>query len=153
MSLLGAAYGSVSDIEIFWTLMALAGGVLSGYNLKESWEDMRVLRAHNIEDGRWLIARYSFRAELARLIIQSINFTIGVFAMTFPEPPPTTEPLKTTIFRFLFTWGFITSASLLALKSYWNFSLRRNLRRSLKRNAGQSVEGKYLEKEEANGES
>lgn len=119
--------GAVSDIEILWTLISLIGLLFSFYNIKESRQDLAVLRERHIRNGRWRIAVTALRAELGRAIIQGINVTIGIFAMTFPEPPSAAEPLKVQVFRFIFQWGFILSSFILTLKSYWNFSLRREL--------------------------
>lgn len=127
--LLAAQYGTVSDIEILFFLIAFFGACFSLFNLRESWRDLCYLKERKIGNGRRLIAFSSFRAEIARLIIQAIYMTIAVLAMTFPDPPSNLSnvPFKVTLYRFVFTWGFIIAASLLSLKSFWNWSLRKTL--------------------------
>lgn len=155
-NIIAASYGNISDIEIMWTLLALGGAFFAIFNLIESHQDLAALKDRDITDGRFKIAKTGLRAEIARLTIQIINATIGIMAMTYPDPPSTIhESLRDTIFRFFFTWGFIFSATLLSLQSYWNYSLRHDLQRSImsKPNLEQSVEGTPLEEKEDKPES
>jgi hypothetical protein len=120
-------HGNVSDIEVLWVLIATIGVIFSLHNVQESRKDLHALRERNIRNGRHRIAITGLRAEAGRAIVQMIYFTIGAYAMAFPEPPTQHEPFKFSLFRFLFQWGFILSSVILTLKSYWNYELRRDL--------------------------
>lgn len=127
-NVLAATYGTISDIELMWTLIALAGASFSVWNIKESRRDLAALRESKIGNGRYQIATQSLRAEIITFAIQLIHISIGIVAMTLREYPATLqEPLKLVIFRFLFTWGLIAVGTMLLLKSYWNYQLRRYL--------------------------
>jgi len=120
--------GYVSDIEILWTLIALGGLVFSIYNIREAFNDVAALKLRKIKNGRMKIAMVGLKAELGRAIIQTIFLAVGILAMNFQDPPVQIhEPFKVALFRFVFQWGFILSGLILALKSYWNFQLRRDL--------------------------
>lgn len=121
--------GYVSDIEILWVLIALAGLIFSLFNLRESIIDIRELRVRRITNGRKKIAITGFKAEIGRVIIQFIFILIGVMAMTFQDAPQSHEPFKIALFRFIFQWGLIVSSIILSLKSYWNYILRKDLLR------------------------
>lgn len=128
MFIIAAQYGTISDIEIMFGLIALFGLIFSLYNVREAQEDIGYLRERNIGNGRMKIAVFARRAEIARATIQSIFVMLAIMAMLFPDQPSLpNEPLKLVIYRFLFVWGLMISAALLSLKSYWNWHLRREL--------------------------
>lgn len=85
--MLAATYGTVSDIEILWTIIGAVGVMFSAFNLRDARIDKRVLADAGIVNGRRIIARFAVRAELARLVIQAIFVTIGVLAMLQTDPP------------------------------------------------------------------
>jgi len=123
-----SAFGNASWLELIWTLIAAFGIVFSIYNSKQSWGDLKSLKQRGIGNGRRIIANLGFKMELVRGIIQGIFIAIGVVAMTFPAPPDFgPQPLHLLLYRHLFTYGLVVSAALLSLKSYWNWSARRQL--------------------------
>jgi hypothetical protein len=125
--LLAASYGTVSDIEILWTLIAGAGVVFGIFNLRDAWGDRKELVLANIYNGRRTIANFAVRGEAARMFVQSVFVSIGVLAMLLPDPPSTDVPLKFTIFGAIFRWGLITSAAVILGKSIDSFLVRRKL--------------------------
>jgi len=127
LSLLAASYGTVSDIELIWTLIAIVGLFFSLHNFKQSHEDLKFLRENGIGNGRVIIARFAMRAEAARALIQMIFITIGISAMFLEEADQGALPLKFIIFGAIFRWGLIISAGLLTYKSYLAYEVRRAL--------------------------
>ena len=128
MSFLAAQYGTVSDIELVWTIIALVGIIFSGFNVYNAILDRKALAKLPVRNGRWLLASFALRAELARMAILLIFFSIGIGAMLLQDPPsqltlPTVQVVVGTIFR----WGLVISALLITLKSYWAYELRNTL--------------------------
>lgn len=125
--MLGAAYGSVGDIEIMWTLLAASGIILAILGIREARQDGKALRALGIKNGRRLLTRASIWSEYCRLAIQAIFFSIGVYAMWLPQPQNLDLPIKYRAFNALFTWGIITAEVLLLFKTSLGFYVRRKL--------------------------
>ena len=119
-----AAYGSVSDIEIVWTAVALIGGAFSIYNVRDAIKDVRALPT-NVQNGRRIVAWASLRVEMARLTIQTIFAVIGFLAMLVPEVPDSTElPTAQAVAGAAFRMGLLLSGALLAYQSMENRRMR-----------------------------
>lgn len=128
LSFLAAQYGTVSDIEIVWTVIAFIGLCFSVHNLVQAVGDLEVLRANNISNGRLILAKFTIKAEAARSIMQLIFFLIGVGAMTLVDPPNQLNlPIRVVLITALFRWGLVIAAGLVTLKSYWAWQVRREL--------------------------
>lgn len=160
LSILFAQYGTIADIEIVWTLIAASGLVFSLFNLREAWQDRRALKEAKIGNGRSMIATHAVRNEAARGFIQFIFLTIGLLTMTYADPMNSLvdQPWNIIAISFVFKWGLITSAILIALKSYWSFQLRRKLRERIISNdiAGikkVDVKGEIVVSPDSNGEN
>jgi hypothetical protein len=126
----GAAYGSVSDIEVAWVLIALVGAVFAFFNLREAHNDKVRLRRLGIANGRHLLARTNFIAESTRLTKQIIFAVIGLLAFFVPEAPDTLDlPAVQAAIRFAITWGLILASVLTTYQSYLAFKVRRELTR------------------------
>lgn len=123
-----ASYGTVQDIEILWTIVALIGAIFSIHNLREALKDYRALTLTAKTNGRGTIARFNLKSESVRLIIQTIFFTIGILAMLIPggDYPPGTETLLIVVGAIV-RWGIILSSVLISLKSFWAWQIRREL--------------------------
>lgn len=120
--ILAAQYATVSDIEVVWTAIAVYGAALSISNVRHAIVD--VTAARTIGNGRRWIASASLQVELARLVIQLFFISMGVLAMTIPEPPTAVLPTKLVIFGALFRWGLIISSSLITFQSWTNRQMR-----------------------------
>ena len=128
--ILGAAYGSVSDIEIFWTLIATLGLCFSFYTIREASGDWLTIRDSGIGNGRKLLARSTLLSEWGRAVVQSIFLVIGVLAMFTPEAPNASEgPWYVVAIRVLITWGLISSSILISGNTALSFYTRRQLQR------------------------
>lgn len=128
-NLLFASYGTVGDIEILFTVLALVGVVFSLINTIEAIRDWGAVRRAGIGNGRRMLAWTSALAEGIRLIIQSIFATLGILAMFIPEPPPQLhQPLLLVVFGAVFRWGLILSSALLMVKSVMGHITRQHLR-------------------------
>lgn len=128
IGLLAAAYGSVSDIELLWTLIALVGAGFSLYNVRDALKDYNSLGAD--PNGKRELASVAVKTEAGRLVVQCIFVAIGIAAMFVPEVPAAVEqPLSIEIVGFLVRWGIIASSVILTWKSYLVWRLRRTLAR------------------------
>jgi hypothetical protein len=87
ISFLAAQYGTVSDVELVWTIIATVGAGFSIYNLRDALKDRAALKRLHNRNGRWLLANFAIRAEAARLAIQLIFLTIGILAMLIVDAP------------------------------------------------------------------
>jgi hypothetical protein len=132
LSFIAAQYGNVADIEIVWTVIALFGLIFSLFNVREAFIDRKVLRIAGIKNGRKMIADYSLVSEMARASIQLIFLTIGLLAMTYPDPPDSVidRPWNLVLIGIVFRWGLIISALLISIKSYLAWRLRNELRKN-----------------------
>lgn len=127
--MLGVSFGTVSDVEVLWTLLAFVGAVFSGINIGAAWGDYSYLKRQEIVNGRAYLARNALIAEVCRFVIQNIFVAIGLGAMTLTPPNPDIElPLKLKIFSVLFQWGFITASALLTFKTWLLYRTRKILR-------------------------
>lgn len=128
MSWVAAGYGTVSDIEVAWVLLNLAGILLSSYNVRGAWLDRQAAtRLAPATNGRRRLARTQERVELARFAIQTILLVIGVGAMLLPDAMARDLPTRYVVYGAVFRWGMISVAVLVAYQSWENFALRRYL--------------------------
>jgi hypothetical protein len=135
-SFLAASYGSLSDIEIAWTLLAAIGLIFSIFNVREAYADWTSLKDLPMREGnsRPLIAWNSLKTEAASSVIQILFGTIGILSMLLPQTSDQLDlPLKQLLISITIRWGLLIGATLLALKSYWTFSMRREFLRELER--------------------
>lgn len=129
INFLAAAYGTVSDIEILFSLISFIGAAFSIFSSYEAIKDYQALNKAKIGNGRRLLAWTSVQTEIARVIIQLIFLTIGILAATIAEMPPQLHlPLEVVIFGFIFRWGLILSSLLLMYKSILAYLVRQKLR-------------------------
>ncbi len=132
--MIAAAYGSVSDIEILWTGLALVGMGFSAFNIHEAYCDRKALRELQVNSAREILANNHLTGEIIRGIILTIFAVLGVMAMWIPEiPPQVHQPTYIVVFGAFFRWGFITSSALLVLKSVLEWHERRQLSIVLKK--------------------
>lgn len=129
MNILGEAYGTISDIEIFWVLMTSVALAFSLYNTWEAIQDYRFFRKQvqsPTVNGRQDQATGTIVAEVSRTVILLIFLSIGIGAMIIPEPPHNLElPLDQRIVSALIRWGLILSAILILLQTLNNARIRR----------------------------
>lgn len=125
----GAAYGTVADIEILFTTMAGVGLVFSIFNIIDAWHDRQALKEAGVVNGRMPLAEVALRVEIARAAVQTIFTTIGLLAMTLPETDNEVDgPWNVVLTGIVFRWGLITAALLIFFQSIENRRLRQYLR-------------------------
>lgn len=127
--MLAVSYGTVSDIEILITLIALVGIVFGVYNIRDAWKDRRKIVIAKVFNGRRLIANFAVRGEIARVYMQSVFAALGLLAMTLPEAPVQNQPLKIVIFGAIFRWGLISVTAVCLFKSIDSWRVRRAVRK------------------------
>jgi hypothetical protein len=138
MSFVAAGYGTVADIEIAWTLIAVFGAALSVTNVRDALADLRATGHLRALNGRRTIAVTGLKVEIARLSIQLIFTLIGLLAMLVDDPPPVTMlPWELAVLGIVFRWGLILSAVLVLYQSIENRRLRQILREHV------ATEGSY----------
>lgn len=124
--MLGAAYGSVSDIEIVWSVLSLIGMLFAGGNFFYAHRNMVALERQGIVNGRHILARL-FRATAAmRFSVQTIFLTIGVLAATSPELT-TPVPIHATITGAVIRWGLILASGILVFREIIEAAARKRL--------------------------
>lgn len=116
--MIAAAYGSVSDIEILWSVIAAVGLSYSLYNLRDALKDYDFIKHHKISNGRRILARHAVYGEGIRAAIQGIFLTVGILAAFVPEAPPVEAITVISILGLIIRWGLILSSVLLTIKSY-----------------------------------
>ena len=128
--LLSAAYGSVSDIEILWILVALTGLAVTSFNLRDAYNDFLFLRENGIFNGRRAVAKTTLYTESTRFVIHSIFLTIGVLAGLLPEAPDTLDlPAIQVAIGAAIRWGLIIGGVLLMSQSIALRWMRNQLRK------------------------
>jgi hypothetical protein len=127
LSFLAAQYGTVSDVEIVWTLIALIGAIFSIHNLIQSLGDKKYLDRMGIENGRLTLAKFSILMEGCRVAIQTIFMTIGIGSMFLADVSEHNLPTTYVVFGAIFRWGLIFAASLVTFKSYLGWQVRKEL--------------------------
>jgi hypothetical protein len=133
--LLGAAYGTVSDIEVLWTLIAAVGLSFSIFNVREAVLDRKALILRGVANGRKMLAQTNYLSEIARLVKQSIFLIIGIAVMFVAEQPDSLDqPWYLVVLGIAIRWGLIVASLLTALQSFLGFRARRILQ------AGERIE-------------
>ena len=122
--IVAAQYGTVSDIEILWVVIAIIGFLVSAWNFWQAHLDCRALKTMKEPNGRRLIAKASRFQDATRMSVHAIFITIGLLAMT--QKDVNNELLTDTqlALRFSITWGLVLGAVLLVTQSM----VARNLR-------------------------
>lgn len=122
--MIAANYGSIADIEIVWTLVAVAGAGFSLFNVNDAIKDVRYAR-DTPGNGSRIVAWASLRVESARLVIQLIYALIGVFAMLLPEiPDQLDQPWDQVAIGAAIRWGLLLSGALIFYQSVENRRMR-----------------------------
>ncbi len=123
--LAGVIYGGISEIEVFWVLLATFGFAFSLYNVRDAWNEIRALDKAGVRNGRRLIAKTQRFQDGARAICHLIFLGIGLISWTLNDAPLESLPLNIVIATILIRWGLITAAGVLVAQSYASYHLRR----------------------------
>lgn len=127
--MLAAAYGSVSDIEVLWVVVALVGLAVTGFNFADAVRDRKYLIDNGISNGRRIVADTQVYTEFTRLSIHTIFATIGVLAMFLAEAPNSPDqPWPAVAIGVAIRWGLIVSSILLMSQSIALRRMRNKLR-------------------------
>lgn len=127
--LLAAAFGTLSDIEALWIVIAVTSAIVTGFNLWDALLDRRALLAANIRNGRRIVSNVTIFTESTRIIIHLIFLSIGLLVAFLPEPPAEVDlPIEQDIARILLRWGLITASLILMAQSITLRWMRKKLR-------------------------
>lgn len=125
---IAAQYGTVSDIEIMWTLLAAVSVIFGIFNYVDARADRAAARLSKVQNGRKVIANFAVYNELLRLGAQSIFVLIGVLAMLVPNRENVTSlPWQTIAVSAAVTWGIIIASGLLMAQSVYSYFIRKQL--------------------------
>lgn len=150
----GQVYAGISEIEVFWVILAVFGLAFSVYNSKEAHKDVKKLDEVGIENGRRMIAVTQRFQDGCRALVHLIFLAIGLASWTLVDTPLENQPWNVVLITVLIRWGLITSAGILVAQSYASFHLRRSIIAQEKyalthEEIRAEVEKAYIGKEEA----
>lgn len=128
--IVAANYGTVADIEILVTLLAVVGAALSILNVRDAVGDLKAMHGKGPQNGRWAIARTSVHVEVARLVIQAIFAFIGVLAMLLPDADLGRLSWQAATTVIVTRWGIVICVALVAYQSLENRRMRQRTFRS-----------------------
>jgi hypothetical protein len=125
--IVGASYGTVSDIEIMWVTIAVFGLTFALLNFIDARKDVEALESLPAGgNGRGLVAKSQQWQDGIRMLIHVIFISIGLVAFTLPDPPDTLDKTSGAfIAGVLIRWGLILASSLLVVQS----AIARNVRK------------------------
>lgn len=120
---------TVSPLELTWTAIAVVGLVFSGCLAVAGWLDLSAVRAAirgvppraRIWGPRWWVALSAVVANAALCLVWLGFILIGLIAMQFPPPPPTTEQAVSNMWA---GWVLIGMEGLLAGVQAWHLFVR-----------------------------
>lgn len=124
--MLAATYGTIEDIEILWTLLAMGGLGLASVLLYSAYGDYRAVKRQGIRNGRRVLAVLAVQTETLRAVIQAIFLAIGVAAMFVPSPVGD-RPHSAVVVGILIRWGLIVASVCLSYKSYLTWRARKRI--------------------------
>lgn len=127
--MLAAGYGTISDIEVVWVLIALVGVLFGIFNTTDAIEDREAVDRKKLANGRKLFADSAVYIEYMRLAVQIIFLVIGVAIMTIPDPPSTPQTVKIVVISAIVRWGLISASAILLAKSIYTYFVRKQLLR------------------------
>ena len=127
--MIGAAYGTVEDIEVLWTISSLVGLIFSILVFRAAVGDWKFLKLHNIFNGRRVTAKIAVLGEGTRAIKQMIFLAIGIIALLLPSPPHVDLSSIQSIAGIFVRWGLICASLLTTYQSFLVYSLRKHLER------------------------
>jgi hypothetical protein len=120
-------YKGISEIEVFWVLLALFGLIFSLFNFLEARKDVQALDRAKITNGRRLIATTARFQDGGRSLVHLIFLGIGLGSWTLTDMPLSDLPTNVLIITILIRWGLIFAAAILVVQSFASFRLRRNI--------------------------
>ena len=114
-------------ITLVWTLVALAGVVISTRALKEAKLDSQTLQDSGLNGPRRIVALAASRREQLRIIIQGLFAASGLIAWLTPPPERLEAP------RIFISFLLILAAVLTVANSYLDSQDRQRLMNHFKR--------------------
>lgn len=83
-----------------WIVLTATGAVVSVFNLRDAWIDIKILQERGLVNGRALIAKVALANEATRLVAHSLLLVAGIMvaAVQFnPNPPPASLYVRSAI--------------------------------------------------------
>ena len=105
--------GSVTVIELLWTVFGVLGFLVCSVNLRQAVCDLRALRRSNRNGALEEVALTSGKGETARLLGHSSVILIGAIAMTYPNP----VAWPNTLIGWALTIGLFVAVGVLVYES------------------------------------
>ena len=144
--MLAAQYGTISDIEIVWIVLAVFGLFYSVRNAVEANKDCKALKKAGVLNGRRKIAKTARFQDAARAVIHGLFASIGLMAGLLPDPPDQLSlPLKQQVISLLVRWGLIFGSVVLVAQSYASNQLRKELLETERQEAAERLASEALQ--------
>jgi hypothetical protein len=105
------SYGSVTLIEVMWTLCAVPGFLLWAANLQSARADLRAIRRLGIIDGRLIWARFAVLKNTAFMLIEASFMLIGITGML--QAPVSGGATRLTPTAFVLTASLLATSILM----------------------------------------
>jgi hypothetical protein len=120
---------TASPLEITWTVIAGLGLLFSAWLVLAGWLDLAAVRAAiravppraRAWGPRWWVALSAVVANVAFCLVWLGFAMIGLIAMQFPPPPPTTEQAS---FSMVTGWVLIAMEAILVGVQAWHLFVR-----------------------------
>lgn len=83
-----------------WIVLTAIGAVVSIFNLRDAWIDMKILQERHLVNGRTLIAKVGIANEVSRLVAHILLLIAGIMvaAVQFnADPPPASLYVRSAI--------------------------------------------------------
>lgn len=120
---------TASPLELAWAGIAAIGLLFSGWLAFVGWLDFSAVRAAikavppraRPWGPRWYVALSAVVANVALCLVWGGFIFIGVVAMQFPPPPPTTDQAVSNMWV---GWVLIAMEGLLAMVQGWHLFVR-----------------------------
>lgn len=105
------SYGSVTLVEVLWTVSALPGLILWFSNLRSAQKDLAAVLHLGVIDSRLTWAKFAILKNRAFLLIECAFLGIGVTAML--QYPIVANPSHLTPTSYAMTIGLLGSSALM----------------------------------------
>ena len=121
--------GTVSHLEMVWTLIAVAGLLFSAWLTLAGWADFQAVESAIRRTPplarrwgpRWWVGLSAVVANLTLIVAWAVFIFIGIMAMQWPPPPPTTEQ---AVANTWVGWALILAELVIAGVQGWHLFVR-----------------------------
>jgi hypothetical protein len=107
------SYGSVTLVEVLWTVFAIPGFFVWFANLRSAQADLEAVRRLGVIDGRLVWAKFSVLKNASFFFIETGFLAIGITAML--QMPVVANPSKLSPTGWVMTFCLLSSSVLMTV--------------------------------------